>query len=270
MKKITLLLTAAVVLLSAEHVLAQYNFDPFDDKALFVGYRVSTHTLNNPYVTVLGPDAGNDVKVTVPSYYMPFGQVTFGYNLYSEVSTYALDALYQIILLGSDINLSAPYIDDEETMSYAELDFLRYVFSSDWGSLPVSVGFQTGILNYGTYGPDVPDKQGDVRFDRPNLRFDNLASIYYGLNVGRSFDVLDGRHLYANIQYDWHLLYKESGSGSGNRISAFVHLLPIWDNLRATLYYRRNSTPYLEFQGVDKDYTNSSLGVEITYHIRRW
>lgn len=262
---ITLLSTLFVTVLLPRESHAQ-----FDELSLFVGYRASTHTLYNPYFTLRGPGAGEERTVTVPSFYMSFGRMMIDHDEYYEISTYALDFIYQLILVGSDVNLSAPFIDDDRTMRYAELDFLRFMFSSSYDLLPFSLGGQFGLLNFGIYGSTVPKKLGDVNFERPNLRFSDEVSMYYGLNVGKTLPMPGGRDLYANVQYDWHFMFKEGGgSGTGNRISAFVHFFPLWDSIRASVYYRQNTAPYLDFQQYEATYRNRSIGVELTYHIMR-
>jgi hypothetical protein len=269
MKRILITATLSAIFLIA--ALPKNAHAQFDELSVFVGYRVSTHTLTNPYFTLRGPEAGESSTVTVPSYYMSFGRMYIDHNEYIELSTYAIDFLYQLILVGSDVNLSAPFIDDDKTMRYAELDFLRFMFSTSYDVLPFSVGAQGGLLNFGIYSNTVPNKLRDVTFDRPNLRFSDEVSMYYGLNVGKTLPFFGGRDLYANVQYDWHFMFKEGGdSGKGNRISAFVHVFPIWDSVRASVYYRQNSAPYLDFQQYDATYKNRSIGFELTYHITSW
>jgi hypothetical protein len=267
-QRFCLLLSIVVLTLASVPAHAQHKMDPFDDQSLFIGYRFTSHQMTNPYLTGVGIDgsfrSGSEASVT--SWYMPFGRMYFGFNQYTEVSTYAIDLLYQLIFVGSDVELSSPFIDKDKTMRFAEHDFIRYMISSDWDSLPVSMGFQFGIANYGIYGQDVADKARD---GRGIVRFDNTASLYYGLNVGRSFEVWDGRHLYTNVQYDWHLLYKGSDNGSGNRLSAQINLYPLFDSFRLAAFYRQNETPYLKFQGVDATYKNRSVGIELVYHISR-
>lgn len=103
---------------------------------LFVGYRVSTQSLTNPYFTLRGPETGVSRDVTVPSYYMSFGRMYLDYNEYVELSTYALDFIYQLILIGSDVNLSAPFIDDEKSKWYANVQYVwHFMFEEGGGTI---------------------------------------------------------------------------------------------------------------------------------------
>ena len=284
---------------------------------LVMGIDFQTTNYINPYVSYEGQPyeprnliTYNDKSSFV---YFPFGWASYSDQGFGEFSTYAGHLLITGLLNLISPNKEYKYTTDKvytgdswadgyvpvfdefgnQTSdkwpltpgeglegSYAEMDFLRLVFSGRvFRSFPLTLGGQGGIGSFGVNFAKVREgsEPSLINNDGPGVvNFNKLVDLYYGLNVGWAQELFGGQLVILNAQYDWHFFLKDDNNDEyrreGNRIRVELNWFPFstdsaLENIIFNAYYIQNKVPYFKKfnKYIPVTFENKTIAFSIRY-----
>lgn len=286
-----------------------------------VQYEATSHTNPYVYVggnDPLNPQSVKGYSDNTSHFYFPFGYVNYSKKGYSEFSTYAFHLLFVGVLNLINPNKEykyttnktysgdswadgySPVLDEADGVyheynpyatdhgleaSYVDMDFLRLAFSGnidEWIGVPLMIGAQGGIGNFGVHFAKVMDghEPTELNNDKNGLvNFNETVDLYFGPSIGYVTEIMDDDLAMIQLQYDFYYFIKGTGNDEyrldGNRFTAELTYFPfdyrqsIWKNLFFKVFYKTSTVPYMK-DFADKmptNYTYSKIGIGINYLI---
>ncbi|MCF8241208.1 MAG: hypothetical protein K9J16_07465 [Melioribacteraceae bacterium] len=250
--------------------------------------------------------------------YFPFGYASYSENGYSEFSSYALHELVVGVmnLLNSNKQYKystdktysgdswadgyVPVLDGANSVSqqtnsiaggnfgleasFLDMDFLRLAYAGtmqDFLNLPVMLGFQGGVGNFGVHFAKVQEghEPSEINNDGTGLvNFNEAVDLYFGPSIGYVTQIFPGDLAMLLVQYDWYYFIKGTGDEmrlDGNKLTfeltyfPFDRRKPMLKNLFFKLFYKTSTVPYMKkfADSLPVDYSFSKIGIGVNYFI---